>query len=168
MVSRGCSPILGSSRIYSEPVRLLPNDVERLMRCDSPPDRVELNLSSVRYPSPTSDRFLRRVVISSSTLSALFVSYSSSSIFVKMSISESISELTKSAIVYPPTLTYRASLRSLLPPHSSQVVLPVYRAFITRYCILRFSDSRNRKKSFNPLKWLLPLHSSCFSSLDSR
>ena len=40
--------MLGSSRIYSEPVRLLPSDVERLIRWLSPPERVELNRLSVR------------------------------------------------------------------------------------------------------------------------
>ena len=40
--------MLGSSRIYIEPTRLLPSDVERFILCDSPPDNVEESLSRVR------------------------------------------------------------------------------------------------------------------------
>ena len=39
-VSFGCRPILGSSKIYMEPTKLLPNEVAKLMRCDSPPESV--------------------------------------------------------------------------------------------------------------------------------
>ena len=39
-VSFGCNPILGSSKIYIEPTKLLPNEVAKLMRCDSPPESV--------------------------------------------------------------------------------------------------------------------------------
>ena len=39
-VSFGCKPMLGSSKIYIDPTKLLPNEVAKLMRCDSPPDKV--------------------------------------------------------------------------------------------------------------------------------
>ena len=40
-VSFECKPMLGSSRIYKEPTKLLANEVARFIRCDSPPERVE-------------------------------------------------------------------------------------------------------------------------------
>ena len=39
-VSFGCNPILGSSRIYIEPTRLLPREVAKFIRWLSPPDNV--------------------------------------------------------------------------------------------------------------------------------
>jgi len=36
-VSRGCKPILGSSRMYIDPTRLLPNELTRLILWLSPP-----------------------------------------------------------------------------------------------------------------------------------
>ena len=48
LVSFGCNPILGSSSIYSEPTKLLPNEVARLIRWDSPPDNVLARRLSVR------------------------------------------------------------------------------------------------------------------------
>jgi len=39
-VSLGCRPMLGSSKMYIEPTKLLPSEVARLMRWDSPPDKV--------------------------------------------------------------------------------------------------------------------------------
>ena len=47
-VSFGCKPILGSSKIYIEPTKLLPNEVAKLMRCDSPPESVAEFLFNVR------------------------------------------------------------------------------------------------------------------------
>ena len=45
--------MLGSSRIYREPTRLLPNDVVRFILWLSPPDKVPASLDSVRYDRPT-------------------------------------------------------------------------------------------------------------------
>ena len=53
LVSFGCKPILGSSRMYNEPTRLLPKEVARLILWDSPPEKVFDFLFSVKYPSPT-------------------------------------------------------------------------------------------------------------------
>ena len=47
-LSRWCSPILGSSRMYSTPVSPLPICVASLMRCASPPDSVPAERLSVR------------------------------------------------------------------------------------------------------------------------
>ena len=38
-MSLGWSPILGSSKIYKDPTKLLPNEVARLILWLSPPDR---------------------------------------------------------------------------------------------------------------------------------
>ena len=48
LVSFGCNPILGSSKIYIEPTKLLPNEVARLIRWLSPPDSEFEVLFSVR------------------------------------------------------------------------------------------------------------------------
>ena len=47
-VSRECRPMLGSSRMYMLPTRLLPREVARSMRWVSPPLRVLLRRSRVR------------------------------------------------------------------------------------------------------------------------
>ena len=47
-LSRWCSPIDGSSRMYSTPIRLDPIWVASRIRCASPPDRVTLVRSRVR------------------------------------------------------------------------------------------------------------------------
>jgi len=52
-LSRWCSPMDGSSKIYSTPIRLLPIWVARRMRWLSPPERVPLDRDRVRYPNPT-------------------------------------------------------------------------------------------------------------------
>jgi len=71
--------------IYIEPTRLLPREVERLILCDSPPDRVEESLSRVRYGSPTSIRKRSLMVISLSSLSAIVASVEGSDMFKKCS-----------------------------------------------------------------------------------
>ena len=52
-VSRGCSPMLGSSKIYNDPTKLLPNELTKLIRWLSPPLRVLARRFRVRYPKPT-------------------------------------------------------------------------------------------------------------------
>ena len=47
-VSFGCKPILGSSKMYIEPTKLLPREVAKLIRCDSPPESVAEVLFKVR------------------------------------------------------------------------------------------------------------------------
>ena len=47
-VSFGCKPILGSSKIYIDPTKLLPKEVAKLIRCDSPPESVAEFLFNVR------------------------------------------------------------------------------------------------------------------------
>ena len=53
-LSREWSPIEGSSSMYIEPTRELPREVAKLIRWDSPPDKVLAFLLRLRYPSPTS------------------------------------------------------------------------------------------------------------------
>ena len=47
-LSRGCKPMLGSSKTYNVPTRAEPSEVARFILCVSPPERVLLNLSRVR------------------------------------------------------------------------------------------------------------------------
>ena len=52
-LSRWCSPMDGSSKIYSTPIRLLPIWVASRIRWLSPPERVPALRARVRYPRPT-------------------------------------------------------------------------------------------------------------------
>ena len=65
----------------------------------------------------------------------------------------------------PPTVTYLASFRSLLPLQSGHKVFPLYRLNITRYWILYILLSKYLKKPLSPLKYLLPVHISLICSL---
>ena len=47
-VSFGCKPMLGSSKIYIDPTKLLPSEVAKLIRCDSPPESVAEFLFKVK------------------------------------------------------------------------------------------------------------------------
>src|SRR5664280_170447 len=116
--------MLGSSRMYIEPTRLLPNEVERFILCDSPPDSDEESLSRVRYGSPTSIRNFRRTVISLISRSEILVSASLRSIEENTSYNFPIGIETSSCMVFPPTFTYPASFRNLDPLHSGHTVLP--------------------------------------------
>src|SRR6266851_551074 len=52
--SRGCIPMLGSSKMYSTSTRLLLRCLTILMRCDSPPDSVSVSRLRLRYSRPIS------------------------------------------------------------------------------------------------------------------
>ena len=52
--SRGCSPTLGSSKMYITSTRLLPRCFTIRTRCDSPPDSVSVSRLRLRYSSPIS------------------------------------------------------------------------------------------------------------------
>ena len=164
LVSRGWRPMLGSSSMYSDPTRLLPSDVARLMRCDSPPERVDDRRLSVRYPKPTSVRNCSRLRISTSKRLATLDWCSSSSSRLKKTFSSSIGISTSSLMVVFPIFTYPASGFSLAPLQTGQMVLPMYRDSITRYCILYFFSSRYSKNPSIPVKWLFPFQSSLFCS----
>ena len=56
--------MLGSSKIYKDPTRLLPNEVAKLIRWLSPPLKVLLSLSNVKYPNPTSNKICNLLLIS--------------------------------------------------------------------------------------------------------
>ena len=124
-VSLGCRPMDGSSRIYMEPTSELPSAVTRLTLWLSPPDSVFIARDSVRYPSPTSSMHLSLYTISSIAFPAISFSVSVRVTSRKNAISSSTVILSNSCIVLPPTFTQRASLRSLLPPHSPHTVLPL-------------------------------------------
>src|SRR5208283_2362802 len=125
--------MLGSSRTYIEPTSDEPIEVAKLMRCDSPPERVDESRSSVRYPSPTSTKYRRRFWISSRILLQMLNSKSENSVFLKNSSAASIVISTRPAIVVPQIFTSSASLRRRAPPHSSHVVYPRYLLKSTRY-----------------------------------
>src|ERR1035437_1569946 len=97
--------MLGSSRIYMDPVRLLPNAVDRLIRWDSPPDRVEERRLRVRYPSPTSANTSSLLFISFSNLRATFFSNSDNFREQKNSLRLLIGSRTISVIDFPPIFT---------------------------------------------------------------
>ena len=64
-ISRGCKPMLGSSNTNKVFTNEVPKAVVKLMRCTSPPLKVRLCLSKLKYPKPTSQRYFKRVRISS-------------------------------------------------------------------------------------------------------
>ncbi len=78
-VSRGCSPIVGSSSTYSTPDSPLPIWLARRMRWASPPESVGAARCNVRYCRPTSIRNCSRSRISLRSSPAIFRSRSSSS-----------------------------------------------------------------------------------------
>ena len=123
-VSRGCSPMLGSSRIYVDPTRLLPKEVAKLMRCDSPPERVFESRFNVRYPNPTSMMKSNRLLISTNRREAIFWSVSSKTKVSKNTLRSSKGISTRSVMLFPPTFTYWASFFSREPWQSGQMVLP--------------------------------------------
>ena len=123
-VSRLCRPIEGSSRIYIEPTRAEPNEVAKLIRCDSPPDNELERRSKVRYESPTSCRKCNRFLISVSSRLAMRASLSESFRSSNHWIRSLTDMRTTSEIDLPPTFTYSASFFSLEPWHSGQRVLP--------------------------------------------
>ena len=132
-VSLGCRPMLGSSSIYIEPTKLLPSEVAKLIRCDSPPDKLFDFRLSVRYDKPTSQRKSKRLMISVSNRSAICCScLLSLSCCIKPNNScAGIS--TKSPIDFSLILTYCVSFRSRLPSQVVQLVRPLYRDSITRF-----------------------------------
>ena len=162
-VSRGCRPIEGSSSMYSDPTRLDPSEVARLMRWLSPPDRVLDGLSSVRYPRPTSSRKPSRLVISVSRREAILPSVSSNCNSVKNLRSPFTDMRDSSDMDFPPTFTYSVSGRSLVPWHAGHILRPRYRALSTRYCILYWLRSTQSKKPSMPHHAPRPCHrkSSC-------
>ena len=100
-LSREWRPILGSSKMYIEPTKLLPREVAKLMRCDSPPERVfDLRLR-LKYPSPTSWINERRVLISINNLLAMAFSCSVKEVSAKNDATSSKGRWTKSDKLFP-------------------------------------------------------------------
>ena len=129
------------------------------MRWLSPPERELLRRFSVRYPNPTSIRKRIRLLISNKMRRATFVSCSFSFSSSKNFFNSVIGRSTSSDIFFPPTRTYPASGFNRVPWHLGQSVLPLYRANITRYCILYWFSSNILKKALIPSKYFVPSHS---------
>ena len=108
-VSLECRPIDGSSRIYSDPTRLLPNDVQRLMRWLSPPLSEFERRLRVRYPRPTFSRNCMRERISVSRRLPTSASCSLSSRWSNHSLSLMTGICTRSVMLWPSIFTYSAS-----------------------------------------------------------
>src|ERR1035437_1020339 len=136
LLSLGCKPILGSSRTYKVPTSEEPNEVARFMRCVSPPERVLLNLSKVRYPMPTLFRKVNLLIISLRIRSATRVSYSVNSSPIKNGSECEIGSFTISYMEFPFILTCNASLLNRVPLQAVQVVYPRYLLSRTLICSL--------------------------------
>ena len=104
-VSRECKPIDGSSNTYIEPTKLLPKEVAKLIRCDSPPDKVFEARFSVKYSKPTSNKNVKRDLISYIIRPAICWSYSLNVILVKKSFNSFKGKSTKSLIDFSAIFT---------------------------------------------------------------
>ena len=102
-VSFGCKPILGSSKMYIEPTKLLPNEVAKFIRCDSPPESVAEFRFNVKYSRPTLLKNAKRLLISINNRLETVVSYSDNFKSAKNGIKRLIDKSTKSEMVLPPT-----------------------------------------------------------------
>ena len=132
-VSRGCNPMLGSSKIYMEPTKVLPNEVAKLIRCDSPPLSELLKRFKVRYPKPTSSRNCKRLKISVKILFATAASVSLSWMVLKKAKLSFTGIKTISVTDRPVIFMKLASALSRVPKHSGHKVFPRKRDNITRY-----------------------------------
>ena len=121
-LSRWCRPMLGSSRIYSTPIRLEPIWVARRMRWLSPPERVAAERARDRYPRPTLVRKPSRAFISFTIRSAIIWSFSLSWRESMNSRALNTDREQKSAILMPPTVTARAVFFRRMPPQVGQGV----------------------------------------------
>ena len=132
-LSLWCRPMLGSSRIYSTPVRPEPICVARRIRCASPPERLAAYRVSVRYSRPTSCRKCRRAFtsfkIGPAISCAAFPSFLLSLSRVKNSKLSVMVISETSWMFLSPTVTARLSLFSRLPPHSSHGLIRIYSSY---------------------------------------
>ena len=115
VLSRWCKPILGSSRIYSTPIREEPICVARRIRWLSPPESVPARLASVRYSSPTLQRNPNRSRISFKISLAMTAFWWSSVRFWKKSSEFFTASSQTSAIFKSPTVTASVSFFRRLP-----------------------------------------------------
>ena len=106
-LSRWCSPILGSSKIYKTPTNEEPIWVANRIRWLSPPDKVPEERNNVKYSKPTLCRNPSRSVISFKIRSAIMESRSDSFRFRINSSAFVTDILQKSIILIPPTVTER-------------------------------------------------------------
>ena len=87
------------------PTSALPKHVDKLILCDSPPLRVELPLSKVKYPNPKSVRHTSLSVISQITRFAMIESFFPNSNDCICSSTLSIGQTSISERVIPATST---------------------------------------------------------------
>ncbi len=138
--------MLGSSSIYSTPIRLDPICVASRIRWASPPDRLPVARSSVRYSMPTSARNVSRARISLRICAAIFNSVSFNVMDSKKRCASLIEYDVTRSIDVSATRTARLSGRSRLPPHVSHTRLVMKRSihsrissdFVSRYLRSRF------------------------------
>ncbi len=118
-MSRWCRPMLGSSRIYSTPVRDEPICVASRIRCASPPESVPAGRERVRYSSPTSFKNPRRLFSSLRIRRAMAFSRSVSFRCSRKSSAPEMDLPQKSAMLMPPTVTARLVGDRRFPWHAS-------------------------------------------------
>ena len=114
-VSRECSPMLGSSSIYSEPTRLLPSEAVRFILWLSPPLNVLDWRFNVRYPSPTSTRNCNLLRISVIRRLLMAVSCSSSTRLSNQSLRLTTGISTRFVMLLPFIFTYSTSFFNRVP-----------------------------------------------------
>ena len=131
--------------------------VARRMRWLSPPESVAEERSSVRYPTPTSSRKLRRSRISRTTLPAICISRSESVSSSIQTLRSETDRLESWSIGASPRVTARASGRSRRPPHTGQAWTDMYFSISARTRAESLSLCLRSSRGMTPSK--LPCHS---------
>ncbi|VVB77403.1 Uncharacterised protein [uncultured archaeon] len=134
--------MLGSSSMYSTPMRLLPICVASRILCASPPERVLAALDSERYPRPT---FLRKPSLSFISLSTCFAirssfSFSFGGSCAKKSTACSIDMSVTSIMLLPCILTPSTTSFSLFPwqvSHGVAFMKPSISSFLQALVVWR-------------------------------
>ena len=125
-LSRWCNPIDGSSKIYRTPVSDEPScDASRIL-CASPPASVGAARSSVKYPSPTSSKNLRRFSISFNTRATISCWRLANRSLLKNSRVSDTDILLISPIFFPPILTNNASCFNRIPLQTRHGLSEIY------------------------------------------
>ena len=142
-LSRGCKPIVGSSRTYNTPHNPLPSWLANRIRWASPPDSVLADRSSVRYSKPTSAKNCKRCVISRCSSPAIFISRRSNvQVFVSAN-SSPIGVRQMSAMVNDRNRACAASARTRAPPQVVQGTSARNRDSLIRKPIFEFDAISN-------------------------
>ena len=151
VLSRGWSPIVGSSSTYNTPQSPLPNWLANRIRCASPLDNDAAVRLIVMYCSPTSLRNSTRLLTSRISSPAIFFSRSSSFHFLitLLNVPSGIRQIP--SMVKSRKRTAAASSRNRLPPQEPHSTSPI------NDCIFARSAADNREASSSvgktPLNW---------------